>query len=345
MSYLADGLAKELIISPWYPEEERARLHADLIREVRVVPRFLIDNVMEFYFKTSPKICWEVWNDFPNVAPPFEAFWVEGRFPDQLNMGGTMKSAKEFAAELRGPLIKQCGYFCNAVPLAEDGEWWGWSVSGSMYCRYARGSIVGPLGTVVIPVRKDGTPTCTTDLPPGLKDSFVALLGQDIGDGVATVMGWSREFVEWVMEYQSPKPTSSEVIEMVSSQLQMSIDGFKPIMLALSFLHCKNVKVREQRPPPRLMRARKKKRKGGLLTYKVLDIEPMRIVLSTEGSMDEVGPQKALHICRGHFAHYTEDAPLFGRVTGSFWRTQHYRGSAHHGVVKKDYRVHPPKGG
>jgi hypothetical protein len=46
-----------------------------------------------------------------------------------------------------------------------------------------------------------------------------------------------------------------------------------------------------------------------------------------------------LHIVRGHFAEYTEEAPLFGRVTGRFFRSIHTRGNADLGVKKPDYKV------
>jgi len=115
-----------------------------------------------------------------------------------------------------------------------------------------------------------------------------------------------------------------------------------PVHLTFSFMHCKNIKQREVVPPAILRQPWKKKHGRPLVRYRVLDIDPMRKVLKSEGRSDEVGLKKALHICRGHFATYTEDAPLFGRVTGTFWKPQHVRGSAKHGAVVKDYRVGAP---
>lgn len=112
-----------------------------------------------------------------------------------------------------------------------------------------------------------------------------------------------------------------------------------PVLLANSFLACKNVTASDVAPHPKLAKAQLKKRGVPKVTYKVLDIGPAKEVLRTEGDIEHNGLQKALHICRGHFAHYGPDAPLFGKYTGAFWHPMHTRGSAKNGVVVKDYRV------
>ena len=115
------------------------------------------------------------------------------------------------------------------------------------------------------------------------------------------------------------------------------------VLLALCFAHCRGVVQREARPSRQV--ARQAERSGKpVVTYKVLDIDPVRKVLQTEGHVAHNGLQKALHICRGHFAHYTEDKPLFGKLTGTFYVPMHTRGSLKAGAVVKDYRVlAPPK--
>ena len=45
------------------------------------------------------------------------------------------------------------------------------------------------------------------------------------------------------------------------------------------------------------------------------------------------------HYCRGHFATYTEEKPLFGKYSGKFWIPAHVRGSVKNGAVVKDYCV------
>jgi len=115
-------------------------------------------------------------------------------------------------------------------------------------------------------------------------------------------------------------------------------------LLAMSFANCKNVtrteltgkEVEPDRPWVR-------KHNPPQIKYHVLNINPMKEVLRTEGRSDEVGIQKALHLCRGHFAHYTEEKPLFGKYAGQFWVPQHTRGKAERGMVLKDYSIGPVK--
>lgn len=110
-------------------------------------------------------------------------------------------------------------------------------------------------------------------------------------------------------------------------------------LLAISFMHCKNVARRdvtaEVGPSAKWIR----RQKAPDIRYHVLDINPMKEVLRTEGGTESNGLKKALHICRGHFATYTEDKPLFGHITGTFWKPSHVRGSVEHGIVDKDYRL------
>jgi hypothetical protein len=113
-----------------------------------------------------------------------------------------------------------------------------------------------------------------------------------------------------------------------------------PLWLAVSFMHCKNVEVTEV-VPPRPKQAARRARLRPRVRYHTIDIDPMRKVLRTEGKSDEVGLRKALHICRGHFATYTPEKPLFGRVVGTFWKPLHVRGSMSEGRVESGYRVKP----
>lgn len=124
--------------------------------------------------------------------------------------------------------------------------------------------------------------------------------------------------------------------------LARSVLFLVPLLLALSLMHCKNVTQVEHVPDGPVQRKATRKHGIPLVTYRVLGIQPMREVLRNEGRSDEQGLKKALHICRGHFATYSQDKPLFGRVAGTFWIPQHLRGAAERGVVVKDYNVEAP---
>jgi hypothetical protein len=110
-------------------------------------------------------------------------------------------------------------------------------------------------------------------------------------------------------------------------------------LLAVSFCHCKNVDQTEVAPAEKASRAFRRRHGRPLTRYRVLDIEPMKGVLATEGQAESRGLGHALHICRGHFKTFTPEAPLFGRLTGTYWWADHVRGSADLGAVDKDYRL------
>jgi hypothetical protein len=109
--------------------------------------------------------------------------------------------------------------------------------------------------------------------------------------------------------------------------------------LALSFMHCQN--VRRTRVEPGRWLQQTARRGRPYVTYDVLEIGPMRQVMETEGGLSHNGLPKALHICRGHFATYTLEKPLFGKLVGRFWVPMHVRGSAERGVAIRDYEIKP----
>jgi hypothetical protein len=111
-------------------------------------------------------------------------------------------------------------------------------------------------------------------------------------------------------------------------------------LLAICFSHCKNVLIQEHQPSRQVRRAAERKGEPAY-SFHTIDIQPATRVLREEGEVTKNGLAKALHICRGHFAHYTTEKPLFGKYTGTFYRPMHVRGSAEQGIVGKDYRVHP----
>jgi hypothetical protein len=111
-----------------------------------------------------------------------------------------------------------------------------------------------------------------------------------------------------------------------------------PFWLALSFMHCKNVKVTTLEQP-RKKKAHKRDDAYRPLVYRTLQIEPMKKVISEEGGVSHNGMQKALHICRGHFKDYSKGMGLFGKYKGVYWWPDLVRGHSDNGIVAKDYAV------
>jgi len=117
------------------------------------------------------------------------------------------------------------------------------------------------------------------------------------------------------------------------------------IYTSISFMHCKNVIATEHNPkdikhkkPIRDSKGHLKK-KTPQTKYYTLDIEPMKKILKSEGNIDEVGLQRALHICRGHFKDYSKGNGLFGKYKGLYWWDSTVRGNEESGKIEKDYNI------
>jgi hypothetical protein len=112
--------------------------------------------------------------------------------------------------------------------------------------------------------------------------------------------------------------------------------------LATSFLHCKNVTIQCTEPPAKLQKARERRGKLPLFTFKTLEIKPIVKVLKEEGQSETQGLARALHICRGHFKDFQE-GPGLGKnhAHGLYWWDSQVRGNREVGAVIKDYKVSP----
>ena len=124
------------------------------------------------------------------------------------------------------------------------------------------------------------------------------------------------------------KSTVTEFIEEVSTT-----------KVIFDVLSCKNVSLTPVDPPEKLNKKRIKKGKPPLYRYHVLTVD-----LDKGRKQSGVGRGANLgtmpvHLCRGHFKEYTDEKPLFGRVTGRFWWQPYARGKAENGVVMKDYEI------
>ena len=264
------------------------------------------DNVAEYWFDVMP----DEWSlgDFPNIAPPFDQTFVEFRIGGVARKNWDPRLPVEWGVSLAAIPTSQPD-IADILPalfasMRTEASAVKWIYLATLFSHHnAKDSLVpgtGPVGCHAwIPVGPSGA------IPDGAE--LAGTFDPDRWDENEAIGGLSK--LVW------------------------------PALLALTFMHCKNVQRREVVQPAFDRQLWQRKHKRPLVRYHVLDIDPMRKVLRTEGRSDEVGLKKALHICRGHFATYTDEAPLFGKVTGTFWKSQHVRGSAKNGAVVKDYRI------
>jgi hypothetical protein len=115
------------------------------------------------------------------------------------------------------------------------------------------------------------------------------------------------------------------------------LSQFSITWVTFALMHVKNIELIDQ-PISRQVR-RRKERKGEPF-YKVLSLEPFKKQVRNEArETGQTEMQRALHLCRGHFVTYSEERPLFGKYSGTYWKPAHMRGSANNGEVVKDYKI------
>lgn len=112
------------------------------------------------------------------------------------------------------------------------------------------------------------------------------------------------------------------------------------IGMAFTFANCRNVKLGDvtQRDEP-VAKIRRRLHIPDVKRYTLYIDGKKNNPLQATGDSEHV--DKRWHLCRGHFAEYTAERPLFGKLIGKFWVPQHQRGSKSVGVIEKGYAIKP----
>jgi hypothetical protein len=116
---------------------------------------------------------------------------------------------------------------------------------------------------------------------------------------------------------------------------------FKLALFAIGLMHCKNVQVREAEQPAKWRKAYARRHHHAALTYKVIHVPQFSEVMDVHGRLRAVvanSPYR-LHQVRGHYKTYTQEAPLFGKITGRFFWSEQFRGQQSEGVIKHRYEI------
>jgi hypothetical protein len=122
--------------------------------------------------------------------------------------------------------------------------------------------------------------------------------------------------------------------QYATSLYQLLFPGF----LALGWMNCKNIHLVSGQPNERVSRKRQRRGQFAGLSYQRIVIDGVA-GNATRSNREAEATGKRLHMVRGHFATYTDERPLFGRVTGTFWRAWHVRGDADLGRINHEYHI------
>lgn len=305
---------------------DSARQRCELMRRsLGKVPVLCLDNVASMY-ASSPKQEWDL-REIPNMAPPWSWFFVEWNQPREFNIGGQLQSTPAgqvgvFVLALRVDRSADC--FAELMQVWSGVIGAGTSVNADTLVDPATSDIIRQwLDTAKWVLMTDVFFTLSG--PP--------LNGQPLWNGLhhfVTVNADGR--------YIGHNASGVSVASMHRIDSQFIGSLLTIIALGLSFTHCKNVtsvSATAGIPSDKWHRRTKTPK----VRYYVLAIDHLRQILKRDGQLETNGLGVALHICRGNFAHYTADNPLFGKYEGTFWRPAHVRGNEKRGRVLKDYSV------
>jgi hypothetical protein len=265
-----------------------------------MIPVLLIDNVADYYFVGTAQEYWSLERDFPNVAPPFPYFWCEHRL--NLRIHSDEKGDTDLSV-LLGKDAK-VGVLCVALdPKDVKGEGIPeeakWIYWMDLFIQYGRD--------------KDGR----AHGPHGSIHLAVDAQGRVLG-------------VPWMQSYM--EPAAAQVAKSLMTWLH-------PTLLAICFLHCKNVTVSQESVPKPLAKKYHARTGHWPTPYRTLVIEPLKEILRREGKSGTVGLAKAMHICRGHFRDYREGKGLFGKYNVVVWTPQTVRGTKGESAPPREIKV------
>jgi hypothetical protein len=278
---------------PWFVQPSKEAIWIEYAKRVTAManepelPVMVIDNVADYLYMGTDQEHWSLERDFPNLAPPFPMFWVE------FKMARTIHSKEQGDTDVskwlpQGGRVGQLFMACDRESV--KGEGIPENTRWVYWC-----DMFCDYG------RRDAT----ADGPQGAMFLCVDADGRAIG-------------APWMQSYCA---------EEDSSLMKNVMAWYHPTFLAISFLHCKNVQLVDNAVDAKLAKRHRERHGIAPTDYKTLIIEPLKQVLRQEGRVHENGLAKAMHICRGHFADYTQGRGLFGKYHGKYWMPAVVRGT------------------
>lgn len=133
----------------------------------------------------------------------------------------------------------------------------------------------------------------------------------------------------------SPKLLEDKIEEMAA--------GFNRELAALNcflrIINCKNVGTEDVEPATKINKSRAKKKKPPLVSYKILTVNVPSRRTSDGNASSSHGQTQRVHLRRGHYKTFSEEKPLFGKYTGTYWWQPSVRGSKKNGLVTKEYSL------
>lgn len=284
-------------------------------------------NVSDYYFMGTDQEVWDIGQDFPTLTPPLDRLWIECRAPEKIISAeyGEVPWPDHF------PLRWGC-YLYSEDEGPDTNLPYRWKVGCSVCADHRtpakiprdQSKMGNPLWHYEIGVAPDGG---LARLPNG--DPH--LHGLPVYHNMGLHLHIQRTQGEAAMRQ----------VHALNGEHYMNM--LKVALLAINFMHCRNVAQEQIQPPtPAMLREDRRLNRWPKAprAYHILHINPMREIIAQEQARQGgVSVQRALHIVRGGFRNYEEGRGLFGKWHGRYWVPQHVRGSADMGIIDKGYKI------
>jgi hypothetical protein len=330
--------------------------------------RFVTTNVTEYFFAGTDQEFWHFGKHFPNLAPVFDSFWIETKRPTHIRSEiHGMQAWENLDTDFYRRPYRWGAWFVNVNTAITDASmqrtwenslltrqsypnidpnehWW---YAATVWVQYHEHEQPAPLWTFGFIVNKttgqivrnaQGTPLFDpyffrSDPMPTVREAIDAL---DAACGHRT------------LDMRDPETNDVKSANVQQIWESEAVTLLKPLLLALSFLHCKNVERMPQPVAPKLNKKRVSRGLPPMHKHYTLNIVPMQRII--QQALDVYRGKKtdieiALHRVRGHFKTYGPDAPLLGHHIGTWFWADAARGSARKGTRTKDYAVKAPHAG
>lgn len=286
--------------------------YRSLLRSVSDVVVLQADDIARNYY-LDKKQHW-VSQDYPYACAPWTATFVEWREPTMADHGNGPEKIETGGAEI-GVLVGRLGYQESQITLQvlartrpehnlAAREWFPQAYwMQTMSCVMSlQGRTFDPGLTITLILDKQGTVLCSLPAGEGLN--------------------------------RLAKVSEMEAVKWANTHMHI-------VSLAFTFANCSNVQlndVTEQMQPSAKIRRR----------LKLPEVKRYTLLIdgkkSTKNAAASADPQTGImpyHLCRGHFATYTAEKPLFGnpKLVGRYWHPPHTKGKKERGEVIKDYAI------
>lgn len=106
---------------------------------------------------------------------------------------------------------------------------------------------------------------------------------------------------------------------------------------AIGWLNCRNIGTEEVNRSGNIKRRKPNRNKATSLNFHTINLPGTPSTPSGEPG-NKTG-NTALHMARGHFKTFTEDAPLMGKHVGTYWWGWQVRGNPERGQTVTDYKI------